>query len=67
MHYRVESAALPRGRTFKNRDMAVAFAKTLAKNTHHEVRVRIVGASYAFDNQVLYIFNKGGGSSPSPK
>jgi hypothetical protein len=47
--------------------MAVAFAKTLAKNTHHEVRVRIVGASYAFDNQVLHIFNKGGGSSPSPK
>jgi hypothetical protein len=63
----VESRALPRARTFRNREKAVAFAKELAKKTPHEVRVRIVGASYAFDNQVLYIFNKGGGSSPSPK
>ena len=67
MHYRVESRALPRARTFRNREKAVAFAKELSKKTPHEVRVRIVGASYAFDNQVLYIFNKGGGSSPSPK
>jgi hypothetical protein len=58
MHYRVESAALRRVRTFKNRDMAVAFAKALAKNTHHEVRVVLYTGSSGFGNPVLYIFNK---------
>jgi hypothetical protein len=67
MHYRVESAALPRAKAFKNVDTAVAFAKALAKNTHHEVRVVIVGGGYAFGNRALYVFNKGGGASPSPK
>jgi hypothetical protein len=57
MHYRVESVALPRAKTFKNGDKAVAFAKELAKNTAHEVRVVIVSRSSAFGNPVLYIFN----------
>jgi len=66
MHYRVESGALPRARTFRNFEKATSFARELAKKTTHEVRVISVGASYTFDNRTLYIFNKGG-SLPSPK
>ncbi len=58
MHYRVESLGLPRAKTFKNVDKAVEFAKALAKNTPHEVRVVIVSRSSAFGNPVLYIFNR---------
>jgi len=58
MRYRVESIALPRAKTFKNGDRAVAFAKELAKKTPHEVRVVIVSRSSAFGNPVLYIFNR---------
>jgi hypothetical protein len=58
MHYRVESVALPRAKTFKNGDKAVAFAKDLAKNTTHEVRVVIVTRSSSFGNPVLYVFNR---------
>jgi hypothetical protein len=62
MHYRVESAALPRSRTFRNIEKAIAFAKNIAKQTTHEVRVRIVGGSYSINQSVLYIWNK---STPS--
>jgi hypothetical protein len=58
MHYRVESVALPRAKTFKNGDKAVAFAKELAKKTAHEVRVVIVSRSSSFGNSVLYVFNR---------
>jgi len=58
MHYRVESIALPRAKTFKNGDKAVSFAKELAKKTAHEVRVVIVSRSSAFGNPVLYVFNR---------
>jgi hypothetical protein len=58
MHYRVESAALPRVRTFRNLEKAIAFAKDLAKQTAHEVRIRIVGGSYSINHSVLYIWNK---------
>ena len=58
MHYRVESIALPRAKTFKNGDKAVAFAKELAKNTAHEVRVVIVSRSSSFGNPALYVFNR---------
>jgi len=63
MHYRVESAALPRVRTFKNRDMAVAFAKSLAQKTSHEVRVVFVSNHPYFDNPVLCAFNRRRGGS----
>jgi hypothetical protein len=63
MHYRVESAALPRARAFRNSEMAVAFAKVLAKETMHEVRVIVVSGSSAFGNPVLYIFNRRPGGS----
>jgi hypothetical protein len=58
MHYRVESIALPRAKTFKNGDKAVSFAKELAKKTTHEVRVVIVSRSSSFGNPVLYVFNR---------
>jgi len=58
MHYRVESVALPRARTFKNIEKAVAFAKELAKKTEHEVRVRIVSRSSALGTPLLYVFNR---------
>jgi sulfur relay (sulfurtransferase) complex TusBCD TusD component (DsrE family) len=58
MHYRVESAALPKVRAFKNRDTAVAFAKALAKNTPHEVRVVLYTGGSGFGNHVLYVFNR---------
>jgi hypothetical protein len=57
MHYRVESAALPRVKTFRNRDKAVAFATKLAKGTSHEVRVVLVSRSSAY-REVFYIFNR---------
>jgi hypothetical protein len=66
MHYRVESRALPKARTFRNLEKAVAFARDLAKKTPHEVRVIVVNASYTLSNRALYIYNKGDGS-PSPK
>jgi hypothetical protein len=58
MHYRVESAALPKVRAFKNRDTAVAFAKALARNTPHEVRVVLYTGGSGFGNSVLYVFNR---------
>jgi len=58
MHYRVESIALPRVRTFRNRDKAVAFATKLAKSTPHEVRVVLYTGGSGFGNPVLYIFNR---------
>jgi len=58
MHYRVESAALPRSRSFKDREKALAFAEALAKQTTHEVRIRIVGGSYSYDQMVMYVFNR---------
>jgi len=61
MHYRVESAALQRARTFRNSEMAVAFAKALAKKTSHEVRVVFVpeiSKILPFGKVVLHIFNK---------
>jgi hypothetical protein len=63
MHYRVESAALPKMRAFKNRDTAVAFAKALAKNTPHEVRVVLYTSGSGFGNPVLYVFNRSQGGS----
>jgi len=58
MHYRVESVALPRVRTFRNRDKAVAFAQELAKKTPHEVRLVLYTSGSGFGNPVLYIFNR---------
>jgi hypothetical protein len=58
MHYRVESAALRRAKTFKSIEKAVNFAKNLAKQTTHEVRIRIVVGSYSINHSVLYIWNK---------
>jgi hypothetical protein len=70
MHYRVESAALPRVRAFKNCDTAVAFVRSLAKTTHHEVRVVLYTGGSVFGNLVLYIFNRRPGAqnrvAPSP-
>jgi len=63
MHYKVESAALPKVRAFKNRDTAVAFAKALAKNTPHEVRVVLYTGGSGFGNPVLYVFNRKQGGS----
>jgi hypothetical protein len=51
---------------FRNFEKATSFARELAKKTTDEVRVIIVGASYAFDNRTLYIYNKCD-SSHSPK
>lgn len=58
MHWRVESIALKRARTFKSSYKAVAFAKELAKKTPHEVRVVFVSIGSPFGNEVLYIFNR---------
>jgi len=58
MHYRVGSAALLRSRVFKDREKAFAFAEALAKQTIHEVRIRIVGGSYSYDQMVMYVFNR---------
>jgi hypothetical protein len=57
MHYRVESAALPRVRTFRDYKKALAFARTLANETAHEVQVVLVSGGW--DNyRVLHVFNK---------
>jgi len=56
MHYRVESVALPRARTFRNSEMAVAFASALAKKTPQEVRVVLVSAGRG--NILLFVYNK---------
>jgi len=57
MHYRVESAALPRVRNFKDYKKALEFAKALANETAHEVQVVLV--SKGWDNRrVLHVFNK---------
>jgi hypothetical protein len=58
MHYRVESAALPRVRTFRSIEKAIQFAKALAKTTEHEVLIRIVGGAFSINHSVMYIFNK---------
>jgi hypothetical protein len=59
MHYRVESAALPRVRIFRDYKKALAFARALANETGHEVQVVFVSGGW--DNyHVLHVFNKKG-------
>jgi len=63
MHYRVESAALPRPRYFKHCKTALAFAKSLAQKTSHEVRVVFISNHPHLDNPVLCAFNRKQGGS----
>jgi hypothetical protein len=68
MHYRVESKALPRVRTFKKYEKAVAFAEELRKQTDLEICVRIVGASEGRSNRVVFCsYILGRDDSPSPE
>jgi pterin-4a-carbinolamine dehydratase len=57
MYYRVESAALPRVRTFKDYKKALAFARALAEKTAHEVQVVLVSGGWN-RHHVLHVFNK---------
>jgi hypothetical protein len=57
MHYRVESAALPRVRIFRDYEKALAFARALANKTAHEVQVVLVSGGWG-NHRVLYVFNK---------
>jgi hypothetical protein len=57
MHYRVESAALPRVRIFRDYKKALTFARALAKETAHEVQVVLVSGGWN-RYHVLYVFNK---------
>jgi len=56
--YRVESAALPKPRMFRDAKRAYSFAKRLAKRTSHEVLIRFVGGCYFLTQTVMFIFNK---------
>jgi hypothetical protein len=63
MHYRVESAALPKSKCFKHYKTALFFAKALAQKTSHEVRVVFVSNHPHFDNPVLCAFNRSQGGA----
>jgi hypothetical protein len=67
MYYVVQSAALPKARAFRNIEMAVAFAKSLAMETPFEVKVIARGGGYWYNQQELYVFNRRSDASPSPK
>jgi len=58
MHYRVESAALPKVKRFKNYTLARAFAKSLAQRTPQEVHLVCVSAHPFFGRSVCCTFNR---------
>jgi hypothetical protein len=58
MYYIVRSLALVKDKKFRNVEMAVAFAKALARETPHVVKVIARNGEYWFNQQELYVFNR---------
>jgi hypothetical protein len=56
--YRVESAALPKPRIFRDAKKAYTFAKRLAKRTTHKVLIRFAGGCYFLCQTVMFVFNE---------